>query len=181
MRITAGKYRSRKLEAPKNDDVRPTSDKVRQALFNALNSRGLVIDSVVLDAFCGTGALGLEALSQGAAHCIFMDKSKNSYNLCRKNIALLAAESQSDIFFQDSTKAKLRPDDLLPANLIFLDPPYHKRLVEKAIESLIQGGWVTDDAAFVIEAAKDEDLNLHDLNLISEKTYGDTKILIANR
>ena len=129
MRITGGLHRSRKLETPKNDAVRPTSDKVRQALFNMLNSRGLVRDAVVLDAFCGTGALGLEALSQGAARAIFIDKAKSSTDLCHQNIETLNVGDQSCVLLQDSAKIKLRPDGIPHVELVFLDPPYRKGLV----------------------------------------------------
>ncbi len=85
MRIVAGQYGGRRLEVPKGRDIRPTSDKVRGAIFNALRSRGAVEEARVLDVFCGTGALGLEALSQGAAHCTFMDKARESLELAKRN------------------------------------------------------------------------------------------------
>lgn len=179
MRITGGIHRSRKLETPKNDAVRPTSDKVRAALFNMLNSRGLVRDAVVLDAFCGTGALGLEALSQGAAQAIFIDKAKSSTDLCRQNIETLNVNSQSHLLLQDSTKIKVRPDGIALIDLVFLDPPYHKGLVEKSIMALRSGDWFSLDCFFVIETAKNEDIVLEGLNIEQEKIYGDTKIMFA--
>ncbi len=179
MRITGGIHRSRKLETPKNDAVRPTSDKVRQALFNMLNSRGLVRDAIVLDAFCGTGALGLEALSQGAEQAIFIDKTKSSIDIVRQNIEILNVGGQSRVLLQDSTKIKQRSDDISQADLVFLDPPYHKGLVEKAVTALQASNWLNEECFFVIETAKDENVILDSLNIIQEKTYGDTKILCA--
>ena len=180
MRITGGIHRSRKLETPKNDAVRPTSDKVRQAIFNMLNSRGVVQDSHVLDAFCGTGALGLEALSQGAAHSVFFDNNKNSIQLCQTNVFSLGEGERSDILFQDASKVKQRPEKIQPVNLVFLDPPYHKELVLKSIEALHKNNWFSDDVFFVIETAKDEVIVSEFIQIVSEKIYGDTKILLAN-
>lgn len=179
MRITGGIHRSRKLETPKSDAVRPTSDKVRQALFNMLNSRGLVHDAVVLDAFCGTGALGLEALSRGAIRAVFIDKAKSSIDLARQNIKNLDVQDQSFFFLQDSAKVKARPEDIPHVNLVFLDPPYHNGLVEKALNSLQAGNWLAEDCFFIIETAKDENLILDGLTIIQKKTYGDTEIVFA--
>lgn len=179
MRIVGGIHRSRKLETPKNDAVRPTSDKVRQALFNMLNSRGLVQDAVVLDAFCGTGALGLEALSQGAKEAVFIDKARSSLDLCRANISNLGVGEDTYVLCQDSAKLKEKPDNFLQADLVFLDPPYRKGLVEEAVNSLITGGWLADDCALVIETASDEELNLPNIEILQEKTYGEPKITLA--
>ena len=179
MRITGGTHRSRKLETPKNDSVRPTSDKVRQAIFNMLNSRGLVVDTIVIDAFCGTGALGLEALSQGASFCTFFDKNKNSVEICRSNIMALKEEINTHLAFQDVTKVKPRADNISKADLIFLDPPYHKDLVPRAIEALYRSEWLASDCTFVIEMATDEMLQSALITQISKKNYGDTKIILA--
>lgn len=179
MRITGGIYRSRKINTPKNDAVRPTSDKVRQALFNMLNSRGVVRDAIVIDGFCGTGALGLEALSQGALYCIFIDQAKPSIDLTRQNIASLDVQSQSIVLMQDSTKLKQRGDDIPKASLVFLDPPYKKGLVEMCLRTLQAGGWLDTDAFIVIEMAKDEVLNYPIFIQESKKTYGDTQIILG--
>jgi len=181
MRIVGGQHRSRTLFTPKDNNVRPTSDKVRQAVFNILNSRGLVVDAVVIDAFCGTGALGLEALSQGARFTSFFDKSKSSLALCQKNINLLKVENQSHVVLKDVTKIGARADHIDPADLIFIDPPYHQDLVTSSIDALIQADWVTDNACFVIETAKDEDISCSSITVELEKTYGDTKVILATR
>jgi 16S rRNA (guanine966-N2)-methyltransferase len=180
MRITAGDYKGRKLETPKNDKVRPTSDKVRQAIFNALQSRGAVTDAVVIDAFCGTGALGLEALSQGAAFCHFFDNDKQSYALCKKNIALLGVQTLANPVFQDVTWMKPRPKDMEVATLLFLDPPYRKNLVLPAVKALTEQNWITPEALLVIETAKDEVINDAQIKIENEKIYGDTKIIFAS-
>ncbi|MGB3213195.1 MAG: RsmD family RNA methyltransferase, partial [Alphaproteobacteria bacterium] len=97
MRIVSGKYGGRKIEVPKGDSIRPTSDKVRGAIFNILVSRGAVSGANVLDAFCGTGAMGLEALSRGADSCVFMDIHKPSLDVTRQNIMNLGAVAMSQI------------------------------------------------------------------------------------
>ncbi len=179
MRICGGKNRNRKLITPNDNAVRPTSDKIRQAVFNMLNSRALLEDAVVLDAFCGTGALGLEALSQGAQSCTFFDVSKKSYALCKQNIENLAEIDNTNLFIQDATKIKSKPDNIEPANLIFLDPPYDKNLINKSLEALLDGGWVNQDCVFVIETAGHEIINCPLISVIHEKSYGDTKIRLA--
>ncbi len=177
MRITAGMYKGRQLESPKGRDVRPTSDKIRAAIFNALNARGLLVDAVVMDAFCGTGALGLEALSQGAAQCYFYDKAKVSYELCRYNIQSLGCDGQAKIFLTDITKAKI--NDGVLVDLVFLDPPYNKNLSVPVIENLMTQGCLKDDVFFVIETDRKEEIESDLITIETIKIYGDTKITFA--
>ncbi|MEM7680297.1 MAG: RsmD family RNA methyltransferase, partial [Pseudomonadota bacterium] len=125
MRIVAGLYGGRRLQVPKNRDIRPTSDKVRGAIFNALASRGVVDGVRVLDLFCGTGALGLEALSRGAVYCTFVDKVRESLDLAKANTASLGADELAAFLLQDATKISDMPE---PYDLVFLDPPYGKDL-----------------------------------------------------
>ena len=179
MRITGGIHRSRKLETPKNDAVRPTSDKVRQAIFNMLNARGLVRDAIVIDAFCGTGALGLEALSQGASFCTFFDKNKNSIQLCKNNIESLGEEKNTKVILQDVTKLNLSSDKFAKARLVFLDPPYYQDLVVKAINSLIDNDWLSKECFFVIETAKNETIISDHIEIVNQKIYGDTQVILA--
>ena len=180
MRITGGFHCSRKLDTPINDAVRPTSDKVRQAIFNMLQARDVLDDAVVIDAFSGTGALGLEALSRGASHSIFFDKSKESYTLTRRNIEVLKEEERTHAFLQDVTKVKEREYTIPQSSLVFLDPPYRKDLVPQAVEALLTGGWLEEGAVLVIETARDEKIQSLLINIESEKIYGDTKLMIAS-
>lgn len=179
MRITGGVHRSRKLFTPKNGAIRPTSDKVRQAVFNMLHARDVVSNAIVLDAFCGTGALGLEALSQGADHCIFFDKNRDSLSLCRQNIELLAEQECTDLILQDASKPKERPEKYLPATLVFLDPPYNKNLIPITIQNLFEKNWLSPDAFFVIETSKNETIFCDLVTIENQKIYGDTKIILA--
>jgi 16S rRNA (guanine966-N2)-methyltransferase len=180
MRITGGKYKGRMLQAPKGKNtIRPTSDKVRLAMFNMLESRGLVENSVVLDVFCGTGALGLEALSRGASFCIFMDKSRDSLSLCKDNIGLLEGSSDKSFLVRgDARKPPSLPDNTPKADLVFLDPPYGKNLVTPALKHLSSNGWMQNEYIAVTEMSKTETLGEAHVQVISEKVYGDTRLYI---
>lgn len=177
MRITAGTYKGRRLETPNGRDVRPTSDKIRAAIFNALHSRGAVVDAVVIDAFCGTGAFGLEAISQGAAQCFFFDKARSSIDLCKANVQNLDCGDQSKIILSDAAKIKMEEGVLV--DLVFLDPPYQKNLVAPAIENLYAQGCLQEDAMFVIETDRREEIESDLISIETEKIYGDTKITFA--
>ncbi len=182
MRITGGKLGGRKLSTPKGRDIRPTTDKIRLAVFNMLNSRGMVNGAVVLDAFCGTGALGLEAISHGAKSSIFIDKDIKSLNLAKENSDNLGVFNECIFIKKDSTKIHKKPDNIEKASLLFFDPPYKKGLVLPAIDSLKNSGWISEDAFAVIEVEKEADISIEckDIKDISvEKLYGDIKIIIA--
>lgn len=176
MRISGGEWRSRILKVPP-EGTRPTSDKVRQAMFNMLHSRGAVEGAVVCDAFCGSGALGLEALSQGAASCVLWDKSPQAIRIAQDNARSLGA--QVTIKTQNVTTLAPRPDTQEKFTLVFLDPPYDRDLIPQAMERLCAGGWVEDDALFVLEMAEHETPDLHGLAIEQEKIYGDTKVWLV--
>lgn len=185
MRITGGEFGGRILEAPKGRDIRPTSDKVRLAVFNMLNSRGLVDDAVVLDAFCGTGALGIEALSWGASHAIFIDKNKKSLDLCKKNCQTLGLKDTVTHILKDSSKLAPRPADLLAADLVFLDPPYRQDLVLQTLQSLSANGWLRQTGhSILVESERQLDpalLTQEGYEVSVTKDYGDTRILLAQK
>lgn len=177
MRIVAGEHRSRILESPKGDAIRPTSDKVRGAIFNMLQSRGLVSDAIVLDVFCGTGALGLEALSQGASSCVFIDKNKTSLDLTKRNIQTLKEGTRAQALLLDGAKLPLRPINVEPASLVFLDPPYGKGLAATALRSLAVQEWLSADCVCVVE----ESVLVQPpegFELLHQKQYGDTHVAL---
>lgn len=183
MRITGGKYGGRLLQSPKDRTIRPTSDKVRQAVFNILNSRGLVQGANVLDAFCGTGALGIEALSQGALCCTFMDKNRRSLDLCRDNFAALEINAKHSFLLKDAARPGLRPAEMEAATLVFMDPPYKEDLIRLSLPALRDGGWVARDAALLLEMEKSLDPeSLADAGIIPDlvRDYGDTRIALAH-
>jgi 16S rRNA (guanine966-N2)-methyltransferase len=177
MRITAGQWRGRKLAVPEGDSVRPTSDMVRQAIFNILLSHGLPQDAFVIDAFCGTGALGLEALSRGAAHCIFMDSDKTSLAFTRRNVAAAGADGQSMILQRDALNPAPFADES-PAGLLFLDPPYRQGLVHPALAALAAGGWLQPGAVCVAECERElAAAPPQGFALLDDRSYGGTRVL----
>ncbi len=179
MKIVSGAYGGRRLIVPKNKDIRPTTDKVRGAIFNMLGSRGCVDGAHVLDAFCGTGALGIEALSRGAAHCTFMDKARTSLDLTRQNIEALGIED-SDVIFGDATRA-INAKPAQGFDLILLDPPYKKGLLPMAINAIIQAGALSDDAWVMCETERScEILGRDGLSIDAEKIYGEVKVTLLH-
>ncbi|MGH1456175.1 MAG: 16S rRNA (guanine(966)-N(2))-methyltransferase RsmD [Alphaproteobacteria bacterium] len=178
MRIVSGVYGGRKLNVPKGRDIRPTSDKIRGAVFNMLSSRGAIEDARALDAFCGSGALGLEAISRGAAHVTFFDKSRDSLSLTRENAEMLGADVHSKFEIKDSSNLPCnRGDDTY--SLVFLDPPYHNGLIDKALLSFRDGGWLGRDAWIVCESERNFNFKLpQDFTLDNEKIYGEIKITL---
>jgi 16S rRNA (guanine966-N2)-methyltransferase len=178
MRIIGGTARGRLLKTPVGQEIRPTSDKVRLAIFNALYSRGGVVDKVVLDAFCGTGALGCEAISQGAVKSIFCDISRQSLTLAKENAAALGFEDRAEFILKDAAKLGSRPDKTLPADIIFLDPPYRKNLVTPTLEVLESGNWLADNSLIVIETEIGAKLEKNYGEIVFNKTYGETQVSI---
>ncbi len=180
MRITSGQFKGRILKAPAGAHVRPTADKVRQAIFNILLQYGHPNGSVVLDAFCGSGALGIEALSRGAAHCTMMDIDRASIQQARANIDMLGLDDQTvRLLRADATHAPdIRTGGTPAPDLIFLDPPYRKGLIAPALFSLKKGGWIADDAIIVAESESEWPPNIEGFEHCTTRTYGDTSVHI---
>lgn len=176
IRIVAGSHRGRVLKTPEGQEIRPTSDKVRQAIFNVLSSHHVIGDLRVLDVFCGTGALGLEALSQGAAYCTFVDVSPVSLALARENAKNFGLLERCTFIERDAVKVGIRPDSASPFDLVFLDAPYHKNLSGPCFEGLIEGNWLKDGAIIVVETEKEAVLSLPSAKIWAEKVYGLTKV-----
>lgn len=156
MRVVGGKLRSRPIAGPKSDAVRPTSDRLREALFNILtHSYGdPVTGARVLDLFAGTGALGIEAISRGADYALFVDEGVEARALLRDNVESLGLGGVTRIFRRDASKlGPAHPLD--PFSLVFLDPPYGKGLAEKSLISARDGGWLMPEALLVVEEAAD--------------------------
>lgn len=182
MRIVAGKFRGARIEAPKGRATRPTSDKVRQALFNVLEHGEPELDfegARVLDLFAGSGALGLEALSRGARFCLFVEESAAARAAIRRNVEALGLTGAIKIWRRDATK--LGPAGTLqPFDLIFCDPPYGKGLGERAIAAAVEGGWIKPGAIAVIEEHAEHVFAWPaPFQEIDRRRYGDTAIAIA--
>ncbi len=185
MRIVAGKHRGLALAAPKDDRVRPTSDRVREAVFNVLAHNdfgiGFAIEGArVLDLFAGTGALGLEALSRGAAYVLFVDDHFESRGLIRRNVEAAHATGATKIWRRDATALSEMPVNAGgPFDLVFLDPPYRKGLVVRALTSAREGKWLAANALLVAEMAEDEAVETPEaFESLDERTYGDTRVVL---
>ena len=157
MRIVAGAWRGRNLVAPSGDVTRPTADRERQALFDQLvhapwGGRERVEGAEVLDAFAGTGALGLEALSRGAARAHFIETDRFALAALRANIAACGAGDRCAVM----PGSALRPRAGVACGLVFLDPPYGLGLVPQAVAALRAAGWIAEGALLVVESGRDD-------------------------
>ncbi|MGN6515687.1 MAG: 16S rRNA (guanine(966)-N(2))-methyltransferase RsmD [Rhizomicrobium sp.] len=183
VRITGGSLRGRNLATPRDERVRPTSDKVRQAIFNILAHNdfgiGFTLEGArVADIFAGTGALGIEAISHGASWCLFVDDSAESRALIRENIEALGLTGASKIWRRDATDlGPLNTGAGGPFDLIFLDPPYRKNLMTPALTSLRDGGWLSEGAVVVAETPEDEPAaDAAGFRQLDSRIYGDTRV-----
>lgn len=153
MRIVAGRFRGRALVAPEDMSIRPTSDRVRESVFNILmhGIEDFALDGArVIDLFAGTGALGIEAVSRGAAFCLFVEESAEARALIRRNVEAFGLTGETRIFRRNATD--LGPaGNMEPYGLAFLDPPYGKGLGEKALACLAEGNWLKSGAVCVLE------------------------------
>jgi 16S rRNA (guanine966-N2)-methyltransferase len=179
MRIIAGRFKGHALKTPKTYRVRPTSDRLRETLFNVLaHSYGDPVDGArVLDLFAGTGALGLEAMSRGAAFALFVEDGVEARGLLRGNVEALGVAGTTRIFRRDATKLGPAAPNA-PFSLVFADPPYGKGLGEKALVSAKAGGWLTPDALIVVEEAGDAAFEIPDgFEEIETRSYGEAKLI----
>ncbi|MBN9081375.1 MAG: 16S rRNA (guanine(966)-N(2))-methyltransferase RsmD [Rhizobiales bacterium 62-17] len=178
MRIVGGSLRGRALKAPSSQTVRPTSDRLREAMFNVLaHAHSDPADGArVIDLFAGTGALGLEALSRGARFALFVDDSVEGRALVRANVESLALTGISKIFRRDATRLGAMPPQE-PFTLAFLDPPYGRDLAPLALASLRDGGWLAPEALLVVEESAKADLQAPEgFVLLDRRDYGDTQV-----
>jgi len=182
MRIVAGRHRGRSLRTPGDLAVRPTADRTREALFNILTSGRLSDEGQqrlpgarVLDAFAGTGALGLEALSRGAAHAVFMENYAPAIEICRANIAFLGEGKNAELIACDVLHPRPAP---APCDLVFLDPPYNQGFAEKAVLSLLKDGWIAPEALVSVELMKNEPFETPEgFSQLDARTYGKAKLV----
>ena len=182
MRIVGGQHRGRTLVAPRSRDIRPTSDRLRESLFNIL-AHGYddpVTGARVLDLFAGTGAFGLEAMSRGAAFALLVDDGAEARALIRENVERLGLGGTTRIFRRDATKlGDVHPNE--PFSLVFLDPPYGRGLAGQALVSARAGGWLTPDALIVVEEAAAAAFTAPDGFMeIERRRYDDTEIVFLN-
>ncbi len=182
MRVSGGNLGGRRLVAPADEGVRPTLDKTRQAIFNILAHKDFGIDFTldgvaVADLFAGTGALGIEAISRGAKFCLFVDDNADSRALQRENVEALGLTGVTKIWRRDATDlGPLGTGAGGPFGLVFLDPPYLKNLIPRALKSLKDGGWLTDNALLLAETSKGEDIAAEGFEILDCRSYGETEI-----
>jgi 16S rRNA (guanine966-N2)-methyltransferase len=181
MRITSGIHRGRPINAPKGRNTRPTSDRTREAIFNILRHgswhHGVLEDATVLDVFAGTGALGIEALSQGARHAVFIERDHTAAELCQGNIDSLGETERAVVLKFDAAEPLPRPFYIEPRSLVFLDPPYGKYLGAEALKGRADKDWLAEEAVCVLEMSKKTpEIIPAGFTVKDERTYGMTKI-----
>jgi 16S rRNA (guanine966-N2)-methyltransferase len=190
MRIVGGRLRGRVIAGPGAAGggaahLRPTSDRVREAIFNHLAHGGYAVPPApegmrVLDLFAGVGALGLEALSRGATHCLFVDDHGPSRALIRENVETLGLIGEARIYRRDATR--MGPHHGAPYDLAFLDPPYRSGAGPRALASLVAGGWLAPAALAVLEQHADEPLETPDgWRVEDDRAHGETRVMVLRR
>lgn len=180
MRIVGGNFKGRAIAAPQGRDTRPTSDRARESIFNVLAhadwSPGIE-GRRVLDLFAGSGALGLEAMSRGAAFALFVETESAARGAIRDNIEALGLFGTTRIHRRDATDLGMKPAGLGdPFDLVFLDPPYGKGLGERALARLGEGGWITREALIMLEVGAEETPQLEAFEMLDERGYGAAKV-----
>jgi 16S rRNA (guanine966-N2)-methyltransferase len=178
MRIVGGEFRGRPLATPRDQSIRPTTDRTREAVFNVLAHRfaDRLEGGRVLDLFAGTGALGLEALSRGASYAVFIEESAEGRGLIRTNVEAFGLTGRTKIFRRDAT-ALGEAGTLAPFGLVFADPPYGNGLGERALRSALAGGWLVPGALCVVEEKASAPFEPGpDFATLDERGYGETII-----
>ncbi|AIS52573.1 methyltransferase [Thermoanaerobacter kivui] len=175
MRVIAGELKGRKVKSIKGDDIRPTSDRVKESLFNILGTK--ISDSVFLDLFAGTGNIGIEALSRGAQFCYFVDKSVKSVRCIKDNLSILNLLGVSKLFHKDALEAiEMLDKNNTKFDIIFLDPPYYQNLAEKTLIKISSCKILKEGGIVIAEHHKNDELKEKYGSLIKarEKKYGKT-------
>lgn len=172
MKVITGSLRGRNLDTLGGDDVtRPTTQSTKEALFSSIQFE--LEDTKVLDLFAGSGQLGIEAISRGARHCTFVEKDRNAYKIVEANIKKCKIEDTTKLVFSDAKSFLMKKDNF---DIAFLDPPYHKGLVEECLPKLVE--LMSEDGIIICETAKDEALprTVGSFEISKEKSYGKTKL-----
>ena len=177
MRVISGKARGLKLDTPKNLDVRPTTDRVKESLFNIINP--YIRESNILDLFAGTGSLGIECLSRGAKNCVFVDKSKDSIGIVKSNVKKARVDNESTILnidFKDAVKRVSVQNQKF--DVIFMDPPYYENMFIDCLKSIDELNLLKEDGLIVVEHDTKDlfDDSIGRLYKSREKKYGNTTI-----
>ncbi|MBO0345866.1 16S rRNA (guanine(966)-N(2))-methyltransferase RsmD [Roseibium limicola] len=181
MRVVAGRFKGTALATPKSQGTRPTSDRLRETIFNIL-AHGLQVDLEglrVLDLFAGTGALGIEAISRGARHCTFIEEGAEARGVIRSNMETLGLNGVSKVFRRDATRLG-SAGNIEPFDLVFADPPYDQGLGEKALESSLVGGWVKPGTICVLEERDSAIIQLPSgFEELDQRSVGDSQVIFC--
>ena len=187
MRIVGGRLRGRQIAAPEGLAVRPTADRTRESLFNILTQGrlagpapgGVLEGAKVLDAFAGSGALGLEALSRGAGHATFLEEQAAALTALRRNVAALGVGAETTILRADVLRPPAPNPETGPARLVLMDPPYNQGLAEPALAALAAGGWIAAGALVAVELLKSEPFAPPaGFEPADERLYGKARVVI---
>jgi len=183
MRIVGGRLKGRNITTPTGRKTRPTSDQARESLFNILAHAEWappLEDAVVADIFAGSGALGLEAISRGAAFCLFIEEAPGARAAIRDNVDAMGLGGMTRVFRRDATRLKIPPSQLRgPLTHIFLDPPYDKKLWQPAIRALLRQDLLAPDALFILETGAEEEIVFPALTIEDERIWGAAKVTFA--
>lgn len=177
LRVISGKARGLKLDSPKNQDVRPTTDRVKESLFNIINP--YIRESNILDLFAGTGSLGIECLSRGAKNCVFVDKSKDSINIIKSNVKKARVENESTILnvdFKDAVKRLSSQNQKF--DVIFMDPPYYENMFIECLKIIDELNLLYEDGIIIVEHDTKDlfDESIGNLVKSRDKKYGNTTL-----
>ncbi|OWZ91873.1 16S rRNA (guanine(966)-N(2))-methyltransferase RsmD [Sinorhizobium sp. LM21] len=178
MRIVGGEFRGRSLATPKSNDIRPTTDRTRESLFNILSHSypGALDGTRVLDLFAGTGAVGFEALSRGCRHALFVEQGVEGRGLIQTNVETLGLQGRAKVFRRDATSLG-GVGTIEPFHLVFADPPYAKGLGEKALESAAIGNWLVPGALVILEERADvQPAPVAVFENLDVRVFGDTRM-----
>lgn len=180
MRIISGTFKGRPISAPKGRGTRPTADRTREALFNILVHADWappIAGARVIDLFAGSGALGLEAMSRGGEFCLFVETDSAARGAIRNNVETLQLTGVTRVHRRSATSLGSIPPNIGGAfDLAFLDPPYHKGLVEPCLSELQSGGWLSETAIAIVETGSDETLDLSNWTILQTRDYGAAKV-----
>ncbi|HYF53222.1 MAG TPA: 16S rRNA (guanine(966)-N(2))-methyltransferase RsmD [Salinarimonas sp.] len=181
MRIVGGRFRGRGLAGPRSDAIRPTSDRLRETIFNVLAHAhdDPVPGARVIDLFAGTGAMALEALSRGASFAVLVDEGAQARGLIRENVEALGLGAVARPFKRDATRMG-RIERMEPFSLVFCDPPYGRDLAPRALASCAAGGWLVPGALVVVEEAQGAEVALPDgFEELERRDYGETRVIFG--
>lgn len=180
MRLVGGQFKGRALTAPKGRSTRPTSDRARETLFNVLTHASWAPSlegARVIDLFAGSGALGFEALSRGAGFALFVETDHSARGAIRQNIEALGAFGITQLYRRSAVSLGERPAGLeAPFDIAFLDPPYHKGLVETCLKGLQTGDWLTPDVCLMVETGVDEAPDMSGFDVLDTRSSGAAKL-----